>query len=79
MSSIPLRLQQILDGLEGEHFEFKQWKTKDDFDGLTKYACSLANDGKAIPPRRGRGGLWKSTTCEAFMPPDELDTNPGRV
>lgn len=45
MSSIPPRLQQILDGLEGEHFEFKEWKTKDDFDGLTKYACSLANEG----------------------------------
>lgn len=45
MSSIPPRLQQILDGLEGEHFEFKEWKTKDDFDGLTKYACALANEG----------------------------------
>jgi ATP-dependent DNA helicase RecG len=45
MSEIPSRLQQILDGLEGEHFEFKEWKTKDDFDGLTKYACALANEG----------------------------------
>jgi ATP-dependent DNA helicase RecG len=45
MSEIPPRLQQILDGLEGEHFEFKEWKTKDDFDGLTKYACALANEG----------------------------------
>lgn len=45
MSSLPPRLQQILDGLEGEHFEFKEWKTKDDFDGLTKYACALANEG----------------------------------
>lgn len=45
MNSVPLRLQQILDGLEGEHFEFKEWKTKDDFDGLTKYACALANEG----------------------------------
>lgn len=45
MSSIPIRLQQILDGLEGEHCEFKEWKTKDDFDGLTKYACALANEG----------------------------------
>ena len=45
MSSIPPRLQQILDGLEGEHCEFKEWKTKDDFDGLTKYACALANEG----------------------------------
>ncbi len=45
MSSIPPNLQHILDGLEGEHCEFKEWKTKDDFDGLTKYACALANDG----------------------------------
>ena len=45
MSEIPARLQQILDGLEGEHNEFKEWKTKDDFDGLTKYACALANEG----------------------------------
>ncbi len=45
MSAIDPRLQQILDGLEGEHFEFKEWKTKDDFDGLTKYACALANEG----------------------------------
>lgn len=45
MSEMPPRLQQILDGLEGEHFEFKEWKTKDDFDGLTKYACALANEG----------------------------------
>lgn len=45
MSAIPERLQQILAGLEGEHFEFKVWKTKDDFDGLTKYACALANEG----------------------------------
>lgn len=45
MSLIPSRLQQFLDGLEGEHCEFKEWKTKDDFDGLTKYACALANEG----------------------------------
>lgn len=45
MSAIPARLQQILAGIEGEHFEFKEWKTKDDFDGLTKYACALANEG----------------------------------
>ena len=45
MSSLPQRLQQILEGLEGEHCEFKEWKTKDDFDGLTKHACALANEG----------------------------------
>jgi ATP-dependent DNA helicase RecG len=45
MTSIPPQLRQILDGLEGEHFEFKEWKTKNDFDGLTKYACALANEG----------------------------------
>lgn len=45
MSSIPQRLQRILDGLEGENCEFKEWKTRDDFDALTKYACALANQG----------------------------------
>ena len=45
MSCIPTRLQQILDGLEGEHCEFKEWKTQGDFDGLTQYACALANEG----------------------------------
>jgi ATP-dependent DNA helicase RecG len=45
MSSIPQRLQRILDGLEGENCEFKEWKTRDDFDALTKYTCALANQG----------------------------------
>lgn len=45
MTAIPLNLQRILDGQEGELCEFKEWKTKDDFDGLTKYACALANEG----------------------------------
>ena len=45
MNSVPPRLQQFLDGVEGEHCEFKEWKTKDDFDALTKYACALANEG----------------------------------
>lgn len=45
MSSIPSRLQQILDGLEGENLEFKEWKRNEDFDGLTKYACAMANEG----------------------------------
>lgn len=45
MSAIPQRLQWILEGTEGERLEFKEWKMKDDFDGLTKYACALANEG----------------------------------
>jgi ATP-dependent DNA helicase RecG len=45
MTAIPPKLQQILDGVEGEHCEFKEWKTKDDFDGLTQYACAIANEG----------------------------------
>ena len=45
MSAIPQHLQQMLNSVEGEHYEFKEWKTKDDFDGLTKYACALANEG----------------------------------
>lgn len=45
MNTTLARLQLILDGIEGEHCEFKEWKTKDDFDALTKYACALANEG----------------------------------
>lgn len=66
MTAIPARLQQIHAALEGEHFEFKEWKTKDDFDGLTKYACALANEGGgrivlgvADQRPRGAGSLAK--------------------
>lgn len=45
MNSVPLRLQQLLDGVEGEQCEFKEWKTKDDFDGLAQYASALSNEG----------------------------------
>ncbi len=45
MSIVTPRLQQIIDGLEGEHVEFKEWKTHGDFDGLTKFICALANEG----------------------------------
>jgi len=31
--------------VEGEHLEFKEWKTKADFDELTRYCCALANEG----------------------------------
>jgi len=30
----------------------------------------LADDGKAVPPRRGRGGLWKATLSASPAAPD---------
>ncbi len=38
-------LEEWLQGKEGEHLEFKEWKTKDDFELLCKYCCALANEG----------------------------------
>ena len=37
-------LEEWLQGKEGEHLEFKEWKTKDDFELLCKYCCALANE-----------------------------------
>ena len=71
MSSIPPRLQSVLAALERENSEFKEWlaelaqvlpsKTKRLIQHLLRL---LAEDGKASPPRRGPGGLWKSGTSE---------------
>lgn len=38
-------LEEWMRGKEGEHLEFKEWKTKDDFELLCKYCCALANEG----------------------------------
>ena len=38
-------LERLLQNKEGEHFEFEEWKTKDDFELLCKYCCALANEG----------------------------------
>lgn len=39
------QLEEWLQGKEGEHFEFKEWKTRDDFERLARYCCALANGG----------------------------------
>jgi len=38
-------LEKWMRGKEGEHLEFKEWKTKDDFELLCKYCSALANEG----------------------------------
>jgi ATP-dependent DNA helicase RecG len=38
-------LEEWLQDKEGEHLEFKEWKTKDNFELLCKYCCALANEG----------------------------------
>ena len=39
------QLEELLKSKEGEKLEFKEWKTKDNFDELAKYCCALANEG----------------------------------
>lgn len=41
-------LENLLLEKEGENLEFKEWKTKNDFDLLTKYCCALANEGGGL-------------------------------
>lgn len=38
-------LEEWMRGKEGEHLEFKEWKTKDDFELLARYCVALANEG----------------------------------
>ncbi len=38
-------LQQWMDALEGEHFEFKEAKHNYNFEKLVQYCCALANEG----------------------------------
>jgi len=39
------QLGEWMKGLEGEHFEFKEAKTKFSFENLAKYCCAMANEG----------------------------------
>lgn len=41
----PLTLQQLLDGKEGEHLEFKEARNQFKFEELAKYLCAIANEG----------------------------------
>jgi ATP-dependent DNA helicase RecG len=38
-------LEELLDATEGEHYQFKEWKTKDDLKEAAKICCALANCG----------------------------------
>ena len=38
-------LEQWMQSLEGEHFEFKAARSQFSFDDLAKYCCALANEG----------------------------------
>ncbi len=38
-------LEEWMQAKEGEHFEFKEWKTKDDFEATCRYCSALANEG----------------------------------
>ncbi|MDR1157492.1 MAG: putative DNA binding domain-containing protein [Oscillospiraceae bacterium] len=38
-------IEQLLNAPEGEHYQFKEWKTKDNFKEATEICCALANCG----------------------------------
>ncbi|MDR1309360.1 MAG: putative DNA binding domain-containing protein, partial [Deltaproteobacteria bacterium] len=38
-------LEQLLNAPEGEHYQFKEWKTKDSFKDALEVCCALANCG----------------------------------
>jgi len=38
-------IEELLEVKEGEHYQFKEWKTKDDLREATKMCCALANCG----------------------------------
>ena len=44
-----MKIRETIDDLliakEGENYQFKEWKTKDDFKEATKICCALANCG----------------------------------
>jgi ATP-dependent DNA helicase RecG len=39
------RIEELLNAPEGEHYEFKEAKTKFDFQEALKYCCALSNCG----------------------------------
>ena len=55
-------LEESMRGKEDEHLEFKEWKTRDDFELLCKYCCALAKTlkqrGKASLVGRTNAGRW---------------------
>lgn len=82
MTSNPVKvalLEEWMQGKEGENLEFKEWKTKGDFEQLGKYCCALANEGGGrfiigvtdARPRKVVGTVWcdqpertRKTLCE---------------
>jgi ATP-dependent DNA helicase RecG len=38
-------IDELLNATEGEHYQFKEWKTKDDFRETAQICCALANCG----------------------------------
>ncbi|MDR1247610.1 MAG: ATP-binding protein, partial [Clostridiales Family XIII bacterium] len=38
-------IEELLNATEGEHCQFKEWKTKDNATEAAKICCALANHG----------------------------------
>ena len=45
MASIRESIDELLNAPEGEHYQFKEWKNKDNFREAAKICCALANCG----------------------------------
>ena len=64
-------VDELLNAVEGEHYQFKEWKTKDDFREAARICCALANCGGGklvlgISDKRPR----KVVGSEAFPQPE---------
>jgi len=75
MSEIPPRLQQILDGLEGEQgaplAELAQVLPSKSKRQIQHFLRLLAEEGKASALRFGPGAAWKSMTSASSTLADE--------
>ena len=66
------RLERWINEMEGEHFEFKEAKSRLSFDKLAKYCCALANEGGGkiilgVTDKRPR----KAVGTQAFPQPED--------
>ena len=63
------RLEEWMHDKEGENCEFKEWKTKGDFEELVRYCVALANEGGRAVHHRGDGqapaGVWSAPSLPA--------------
>ncbi|MDR1272268.1 MAG: putative DNA binding domain-containing protein [Clostridiales Family XIII bacterium] len=69
-------IEQLLNAPEGEHYQFKEWKTKDSFTETVKICCALANCGGGklvvgVSDKRPRQVVGST----AFLQPERVRAN----